>query len=138
MLLSPIKSVILSGNLNVKNSLKYQLCPSTEFSEGLWNISIASINFSCREQNVKEQCNVSCNLVKAQKFNSKQEVQSYQQPFALLLFQTGVKSIQFDKTWFLINCLSNELKISIQNLNGDDLLIDCDVQILVLFQKIKH
>jgi hypothetical protein len=137
MLLCPIKSVIISGNLNVKNSVKYQLCPSTEFSEGLWNISVASIAFTCREQNVREHCNLSCNLVKAQKFSDRQEVQSYQQPFALFMLETGIKTIQFDKTWFLINCVSNELKISIENVNGDNLLVDCDVQILILFQRVK-
>jgi hypothetical protein len=95
MFLSPIKSVILSGNLKDKNSVKYQLCPSTEFSEGLWNISVASIAYTCRERNVKELCKVSCNLVKSQKFNNNQEVQSYQQPFLMLLLETGTNKTDF-------------------------------------------
>jgi hypothetical protein len=102
MLLSPIKSVIVSGNLNRKNSIKYQLCPSTEFSEGLWNISVASIGFSCNERNVKELCRVSCNLVKCQKFNSNQEVQTYEQPFALFKIETSEKTIQFGKICIVI------------------------------------
>jgi hypothetical protein len=95
MLLSPIKSVLLHGNLNRQNSIKYQMCPSTEFSEGVWNISIASIGFSCLERNVNELSCVSCNLVKSQKFNTNQEIENYQQPFGIFKIETGVKRVQF-------------------------------------------
>ena len=67
---APIKSVILTGNL-IKNDLIYHLCPVTEFSEGVWNICIRSIAFDCTIENFSELCQISCNVVKSQKFTKK-------------------------------------------------------------------
>ena len=64
---SPIKSIVISGNL--QSSIKYQLCPPSEFRQGVWNICLSSIGVSCVIPNVKELCSVSCNVVNAQKYN---------------------------------------------------------------------
>jgi hypothetical protein len=134
---SSVKSVILSGNLNVKNSLKYKLCPnSTEFSQGLWNISIPSISFSCHERNVKELCQVSCNFVKAQRWSQNNEIESYEEPLGMFLLETGSKTIYLDKIWFKLNSDSNELYLHVTNTNEIALNIDCFISVLVLFQKI--
>ena len=54
----PIKSVLIKGILNSPNEsdkLIYKLCPVTEFSEGLWNLSIVSLFYNCRiTTNVKD------------------------------------------------------------------------------------
>lgn len=134
---SSLKSVIISGNLNKKNSIVYKLCPnSTEFSQGLWNIAIPSISFTCNVQNVNEITQFSCNLVKAKRWNSQNEIESYDQPFGMFLLKTGTKTLSFDKIWFKPNSNSNELIISFKNVQEDDLNIDCFVSVLVLFQKI--
>jgi hypothetical protein len=134
---SSVKSVILSGNLNVKNSLKYKLCPnSTEFSQGLWNISIPSISFSCHERNVKEVCQITCNFVKSQRWSKNNEIESYEQPLGMFLLETASKTIYLDKIWFKLHTDTNELHIRISNMNEDLLNLDCFVSVLVLFQKI--
>lgn len=74
---APIKSVIVNGNL--KSGLTYNLCPISEFSEGAWNICVSAIAFSFKIQNFNELCDISCNLVKSQKFNASYEVERYNQ-----------------------------------------------------------
>ena len=119
----PIKSVLIKGILNSPNEsdkLIYKLCPVTEFSEGLWNLSIVSLFYNCRiTTNVKDFYSVSCNLVKAQKFSSQNEVESYEQPlttFYLESMPTNSKKLTyFEKNWFHINSLSNELTFTVTN-----------------------
>ena len=93
----PIKSVIVSGNLK-DSKLTYKLCPVTEFSDGVWNIAIRCVSYNCQNQNFKENCKISCNLSKAQKFNNSFEVESYEQPFGLFLLEEGKHVINFGKT----------------------------------------
>jgi hypothetical protein len=134
---SSIKSVIISGNLNQNKSLVYKLCPnSSEFSQGLWNIAIPSLSFVCNERNVKEVCQFSCNLVKSQRWNKRNEIESYQQPLGMFLLQTSTKTVSFETNWFKLNTSDNEMVISITNANEDALNIDCYVSVLVFFQKV--
>ena len=84
--MSVIKSVVLKGE--IKNFINYQLCPSTEFSEGVWNLCINSIAYSCTTENVNELCSISANMVKSQKINDEFMVQTYEQPLALFLLNT--------------------------------------------------
>ena len=92
---APIKSIIISGNLKNKD-LKYKLCPVNEFSEGVWNVAILSIAYFCAVDNFYEHCQISCNLAKAQKFNSENfQVELYEQPFALFSVEEGRKTIYF-------------------------------------------
>ena len=91
--ISPIKSVVVSGNL--QSSIKYKLCPPSEFREGIWNICLSSIGVSCVIPNVKEICTISCNLVNAEKYNRNNEVELYEQPLGITVINTGTKVTQF-------------------------------------------
>ena len=84
----PIKSVIINGNLK-NNRLIYKLCPVTEFSNGVWNIAVKAVSYYCTTENYKELCKISCNLVKAQKFNKSYEVECYEQPFGVFILEEG-------------------------------------------------
>ena len=95
----PIKSIIISGNLQ-NDDLVYKLCPSTEFSEGVWNIAVIGISYSCDIRDVEELCEISCNIVKAQKYNNSFEVQSYNQPFAIFLLESKKSVIHFGSVIF--------------------------------------
>ena len=91
---APIKSVIVSGNL--KNGLKHSLCPRSEFSEGAWNISVSAIAVDFKIESYNELCEISCNLVKSQKFNASFEVECYDQTlniFALKCSETEKKNV---------------------------------------------
>ena len=90
---SPIKSVIVSGNL--LNQLVYKLCPSSEFSEGVWNIKISSIGYSCDVPNFKEICEISCNLVKSQRYNKSFQVELYDEPFIIFVLETQKTTLNF-------------------------------------------
>ena len=135
---SLIKSVIISGNLN--NSLKYKLCPSTEFSEGVWNLCVLSAAYSCNTIQINAICSISCNLVKAQKYNSNNEIELYEQPLCICQIRSEIpkKTFSYEKTWFYINARSNELELTIKNeANQEKLGIDCEMYIQLLFRRIK-
>ena len=83
---APIKSVTICGNLS--KSVTYKLCPSNEFSEGVWNISVSSLLYKCNIPNFHAICEVSCNLSKAQRFNKFSEVELYQQPFGIFVLDS--------------------------------------------------
>jgi hypothetical protein len=134
---SVTKSVIISGNLNRNQALTYKLCPnSTEFSQGLWHVSIPSISYNCYQRNVNELCQFSCNFVKSQRWNQRNEIESYQQPFGVFLLETSTKTISFDQKWFKLSSDTNELIVNLTNMNEDVIDIDCFVAVLVMFQKI--
>ena len=85
---SPVKSVIINGKIN--NPITYKLFPSTEFSEGVWNISLVSISYTCATSDVEELCSVSCNMVKSQKLkDDSYTVESYEQPFGVFLLSSS-------------------------------------------------
>ena len=90
---APIKSVLLIGK--VSSALIYRLCPSTEFSEGVWNLCLSSIAYSCTTPNIEELCSISCNMVKSQRFNQEFIVESYEQPLGLCLIKTQKYSANF-------------------------------------------
>ena len=134
---APVKSVIISGNLN--DSVVYKLCPITEFSEGVWTLTLLSIGYSYNVANFNSVCSLSCNLITSSKFNSNFEVELYEQPLGMFILKSGPPTtIKFEKTWFYINALSNELKISVKNeRNQQKITVNCDVFIHVLFRRIK-
>ena len=118
----PMKSVLIKGILNSVNEsdkLLYKLCPITEFSDGHWNLCVVSLFYNCRTTNIKDYFSVSCNLVKAQKFSNENEVESYQEPLVTFYLESTAtnskKNIYFDKNWFHINSLSNELTFTLTN-----------------------
>ena len=136
----PMKSVILKGTL--KRGLVYRLYPNTEFSEGLWNLTILSISYSLNVNNINDIFSVCCNLVKAHKISQLNEVENYEQPlgvFHLKNIQNEAetkKVIYFDKHWFQINALSNEVKFILKNETNENFNYDCDLIMHVSFQKI--
>ena len=96
-----IKSVIVSGNLN--DNLVYKLCPNTEFSDGAWNVTIKSIGYSCLVPNFKDLCQISCNLVKSQRYKDSYEVESYDQPFNIFLLETKTTSLNLGKSFIKLD-----------------------------------
>ena len=134
---APIKSVIITGNS--KSQITYKLHPDTEFSQGVWYISVSSLAYSSNIE-LNELFSVSCNLVKSHRIVNNYEVQCYEQPFGMFLLKSPSKNvINFgDSKWLYINALSNELKITIQKLESEDpLKADCDFYIHLLFKRVK-
>jgi hypothetical protein len=134
----PIKSVIIKGS--IKEKLVYNLCPSTEFSEGVWNLSLVSASFSAPvlNENVKAIFSISCNVVKSQKISSSNEVENYNQPLNTVLIDTSVnKNItHFNTHWFYINAISNVVKFYFKNETPQGEQFNAEVYLHVLFQRV--
>ena len=142
----PVKSVLLKGTLksNSDQTLIYKLCPINEFSEGIWNLSIQSISYSiAQNQNkINDLFSVSCNVIKAQRLSSvTYEVENYNQPLCMFIInniqnQTQRNIIYFEKQWFHINALSNELKFALSNEDNPAFLYESQISMQILFQRI--
>jgi hypothetical protein len=134
----PIKSVLLKGR--IQQSVTYKLCPGTEFSEGVWNLSLLSLTYSVitSDQTNKEVFSISCNQVKGHQFSSSNEVESYNQPLSTFIVdhKLKTKNVNFEKLWFHINSISNELKFSFKNESNEAFEYDCEIYLQVLFQRI--
>ena len=141
----PIKSVILQGTLNHQNQneIVYRLCPINEFSEGVWHISVSTLSYVIKPiaTEIRDIFSLSCNFVKGQKLSNSNVIENYELPLSMFLCKNVqgkfTKSIiNFEKQWFHINALSNELKFSLTN--QDNLIYNYDLQIIlhVVFQRV--
>ena len=136
----PIKSVLIKGS--IKDHLVYKLCPITEFSEGVWQLSISSIAYTVQPivNELNDFFSISCNLVKGQKYSSTNEVENYELSLSTFILRNKPTKITrniiyFEKEWFQINALSNELKITLRNENNVNFVYDSEVYIQVCFHR---
>lgn len=134
------KVVQIKGNLSQKN-IKYQLCPSTEFATGFWNVTILSI---CCETNAEVEidtfCSVSTNFCVAQRFSNQGIVEAFEEPLATfhLKLNSVVKKqfINISPIWLQINRYSNVLHVNFHSAGTSDLIIyDCNVIVTLSFLK---
>ena len=134
----PIKSVLLKGRL--QRNLTYKLCPGMEFSEGLWNLSLVSFTYSLIDSQLttREVFSISYNQVKGQKISNSNEIENYDQPLNTFVLDHKVKTkvIYFEKLWFHINAVSNELKFSFQNETNERFVYDSEIYLQVIFQRL--
>ena len=142
---SPVKSVLLKGTLksNSDQTIIYKLCPINEFSEGIWNLSIQSLSYSVtrNQNNINDLFSVSCNVIKGQKLSESNEVENYNQPLCMFVInnlpnQSQRNIIYFNKQWFHINALSNEVKFEFKNEDNPFFVYESQVTIQVLFQRV--
>jgi hypothetical protein len=133
-----LKTYTLSGNLNQKGILSTDICEeNTNISVGLWNVCISSICINCQDQN-GQFCAISSNLVKHKQLNKVSKVLENVNPSISNVFLKGRKIVYLDKTWFTINNQCSEIKLFFSNMeNTELLLIDCELYVTVLFQRVK-
>ena len=141
----PVKSVILKGSINtqVRKDIVYRLCPINEFSVGIWNLSILSLSYSVKPLTIeiKDIFSVSCNFVKGQKLSLTHQVETYEEPLSMFLFKnvqnkTSKNIIYFEKQWFHMNTLSNELKFTLKNEDNLNFNYESEIILKVLFQRV--
>ncbi len=135
---APIKTYVLTGNLNRRGTLSTELCQeNTNISIGLWNMCISSICIDCKDQNGLF-CTISCNLVKDKQLNPVTKVLQNSNSSIAAVFLKGRKIVYLDKTWFTINHQSSELKLFFSNFQNNELLFaDCELFVTLLFQRVK-
>lgn len=102
------KSIVVSGNLkNLK--LGYRLCPSTEFSAGLWNVTVSSLCCEARVD-IDAFCTITSNFCVSKKYSSNGQVETYQEPFGTFHIQvrSGKKQMitNTNPIWLEMNRLS--------------------------------
>ena len=141
----PIKSVILKGALNSRErkEIVYRLCPINEFSDGVWNLSLASLCYSVKPLAIQIQdiFSVSCNFVKGQKLSLSHQIETYEQPLSMFIFNNVQNKITkniiyFEKQWFHINTLSNELKFTLHNEDNVNFTYETEIALQVLFHRV--
>ena len=139
------KSVILKGTINteVRKDIVYRLCPINEFSDGIWNLSIVSLSYSVKPLTIeiRDVFSVSCNFVKGQKLSSSHEIETYEQPLSMFMLKNVLSKsskniIYFEKQWFHINTLSNELKFTLKNEDNLNFNYESEIILHVLFQRL--
>jgi hypothetical protein len=137
---NPIKIVLLTGNVK-SDSLFVKLHPISEYMHGRWNLCISQMIYHLKEiTQVDQICGISTNFVKGTKYTESNEIETIFQPLNIFILQgknNQKKTIQFEKTWSLINNFSEDLKIYINSLvDNKKVNIDCEIYILVLLQRI--
>ena len=141
----PIKSVILKGALNSteRKEIVYRLCPINEFSDGVWNLSISSLCYSVKPMaiEIKDTFTLSCNFVKGQKLSLSHQVETYEQPLSMFILQNvqnkvSKNIIYFEKQWFHINSLSNELRFTLNNEDNVSFNYESEIVLQVLFHRV--
>ena len=84
---------------------------------------------------------MTCNVIKGQKLSVNNEVENYNQPLCMFVFnnvrnQSQRNIVYFDKQWFHINALSNELKFAVKNEDNPAFVYEGQITIQVLFQRV--
>lgn len=133
------KTVQISGNLK-DEGLSYRLCPSDEFSNGQWCVSVSNIAFRS-EQPLNALCTLSTNFCVHKKFSKSGEPEIYEEPFGTFeLVTTREKKMttkDLTPIWLKINRISDVLKLRFKNpFSNEDMKLDCTITALLLFQKI--
>jgi len=133
-----IKCAQISGNVN--GSLKYRLCPSTEFSTGRWNVAISEVCAHANEE-FKGFITLSTDFSVNQQFNNKKEIEIYQQP--LITFQldltSGAKSMRrfSSPVWLEINRTKDIMNITAKDtFTQTEIKENVEISITLLFKRI--
>jgi len=127
------KSVLIKGSLK-SGKLKYKPYPTNEFIENYRSISIGSVSFISNEQ-IDTVFHISCNFIKAQKYDADFQVVSYEQPLQNFLVNNKKnQSKVFNLIWFPINSVSEDLIFTFQDFQGNLANNDIEVAITVFFR----
>jgi len=127
------KSVQIKANLKTE-TLIYKPYPSTEFNNTYKFIAIESVAYYANEE-IDNVCTLSCNFVKSQGYNERNEVSSFEQPLKSFLINSNKKFQQknFNIIWYVINSVSEDLKFTVRNFKGQKFDKNVDVAITVAF-----
>lgn len=132
------KTVQITGNLK-SDGLKYRLCPSDEFSNGRWCVSVLNIAFELKEP-INVLCTLSTNFCVNKRFSKFGEPEIYEEPFGTFeILTTREKKLMakdFTPIWLEINRISDVLKLKLKNpFTNEDIKLDSMVSAILLFRK---
>jgi hypothetical protein len=144
---APIKTFILRGNLQklTKDEFLYYRFANNECRMGLWKICVLNVGYHITSavpvSQISEFVQISSNFVKDHRFvNSGNE--SYSVALCDFLMKgpkNERKLIQFDKTWYYVNCGGDELRLYFRNsMNGEQLpSTDINIFVTILLQQVR-
>jgi hypothetical protein len=147
--MSDVKTIIVKGTIT-NPFLSAKLVPANDISKGRWNICVSRLIYHLKNDVfiddkkvlAQEVCSLSTNLVKGSKFTSQNEVATVFQELNMFILQgkkNDKKMINFDSKWSLINNISDELRLYINNLSDDSSIFEqlhCDFYVEILLQRI--
>ena len=95
------KSIEIRGN--VRDKIRYRLCPSDEFSTGKWYIAVSSVTYEAiaPTTNVNQICTLTTNFCINKRFSEQGQVEKYEEP--LCSFHLKIEGL------FLYHCVMNML-----------------------------
>lgn len=126
------KCVQIKANLSTE-TLTYKPYPSNEFNNSYKFIAIESVAYYANED-IDNICTLSCNFVKSQAYNERNEVSSFEQPLkSFLINSRKFQQKNFNIVWYLINSVSEELKFTVRNFRGQKVEKNVEVAITVAF-----
>lgn len=110
-----IRSLTVSGTLNENDCLTYKLYPSSEFSNGVWQMCITSVGISTLNEIPSSQfALINCNLIKDLKITDEYNIDSFYPTITTILLDCPANKqhkIQYlPENWFTINNYSEDLK----------------------------
>jgi len=129
------KSVQIAGNL-LKDELIYKPYPVEEFRDAnkFKQISILNVAYNVNENIDHTIATMTCNFVKHYKFNAASEVISYQAPLMCFIIDKKYEIKSPTPTWHPINSVSEELRLSIADLENKVIKKNIDLYLTVLFR----
>jgi len=125
------KSIQIKANLSSQR-LSYKPYPSTEFNNTFKFIAIESIAYFTNEE-IDTVCTLSCNFVKSQAYNDRDQITSYEQPLKSFVINVAKKHQvrNFSLIWFVINSISEDLILSVQNFDKTIMKNNVDISVTI-------
>lgn len=139
---NPIHSFLLSKQLTKISECKLLLkLPRKDFFQGVWQIAISNISYTLHES-INKFALIKSNFVIDTKFNANNEIEPFEPQLAFCLLKGNIndkKTINFEKTWFVINAISDTLQIKMELINQNDIIMakKLDIFVTVLLQRLK-
>lgn len=138
----PIKSILVNGNVKKLNGELKVKIPFEEIRQGLWQLCILNVAYEASEK-VNLISSISTNYITDVRYNQSDIIETYSPSLALILLKntstTEFKAVQqFEKNWFFVNNLSEQLILNFQNVkNNQKVTNDINLYVTVLLQRKK-
>lgn len=133
-------SIEVKGNIELSNILSVKLCVPY-FSLGLWKITVSSVSYHCKQNNLNGICQISTNFLKGQRYSSINRIEIYNPIIATVLLKADIDTFNvfhLEPNWFTVNDINEVLELKLEHFETSlPFLHDCFISINILLEKVK-